>query len=445
MAACPTSTKNLSYDENDDVFIWKGSFEELRTVVNFILKVEDADSGEVLEDKKHNARTYKVGENSVRFYSSTQKLKLYGANHAQLRDSLLDLLSKQNPTPPLLPSPSLPTVEDVTVPAAAPSIRCEVEQIRAELNDLKRHVYSAMQYPIPSGSAKENMQISSLQDEIRTLRDANQHLTAKVEAANQKAAELENERNSLLTALRLFQTEYTESTARANDNLNQVEPGAEWTTVTRKKNKGSEEKRAPNKHTNARQNRQSQSNHSNQQRTRTERESNHETYTERKSTFIVGDSIISGLKGWRMSDKNNVVRVRSFPGATIEDMDDYIKPSSRASPDNLIIHIGTNNLPSDEPKQIVDKITKLAEAFQHSSPNTSIAISELAPRNDSGELNSKGKSVNRLLRPSCVSRGWTYLEHGLDAESLNSKGLHLNKKGTAQLATDLNKYIKSSC
>ena len=149
--------------------------------------------------------------------------------------------------------------------------------------------------------------------------------------------------------------------------------------------------------------------------------------------------MIAGLKGWRMSDKDNLVRVRSFPGATIDDMDDYIKPSTRAKPDSLIIHIGTNNLTCDEPKEIVDKITKLGQAIQHGSPNTNIAISELAPRKDSRELNASVKSVNKLLRSSCTTRNWAYLEHKLDEECLNSKGLHLNKKGTALLATDLNK------
>ena len=80
--------------------------------------------------------------------------------------------------------------------------------------------------------------------------------------------------------------------------------------------------------------------------------------------------MIAGLTGWRMSDKDNLVRVRSFTGTTIDDMNDYIKPSTRAKPDSLIIHIGTKNLTCDEPKEIVDKINKLGQAIQNDSPNT---------------------------------------------------------------------------
>ena len=34
--------------------------------------------------------------------------------------------------------------------------------------------------------------------------------------------------------------------------------------------------------------------------------------------------------------------VKLFPGATVEDMEDFIKPITRKSPDKLILHVGTN-------------------------------------------------------------------------------------------------------
>lgn len=140
----------------------EGSFEELQTVVNFILKVEDC-SGEVSEDKKHNAKTYKVGENSVRFYSSTQKLKLYGANHAPLRDGLLDLLSKQNLTPPLSPSPSCPSTppEPPNCAAILKSLQEEVASLRSEMTFMKTQLTSE-----PSAGPSYN----ELQEELRISR-----------------------------------------------------------------------------------------------------------------------------------------------------------------------------------------------------------------------------------------------------------------------------------
>ena len=38
-----------------------------------------------------------------------------------------------------------------------------------------------------------------------------------------------------------------------------------------------------------------------------------------------------------------IVNVIPFSGATIEDMYDYLKPMLRKCPDNIILHVGTNN------------------------------------------------------------------------------------------------------
>ena len=65
-----------------------------------------------------------------------------------------------------------------------------------------------------------------------------------------------------------------------------------------------------------------------------------------KSVAILGDSMVKHLNGWEMSKKkkNCKVYVRSFPGAKVQCMDDYKKPSMRDKPDHFIIHVGTNDL-----------------------------------------------------------------------------------------------------
>ena len=53
------------------------------------------------------------------------------------------------------------------------------------------------------------------------------------------------------------------------------------------------------------------------------------------------------INGWDLSKKLNPkckVMVRSFPGATTQCMNDYVKPSIRAQPDHFILHVGTNDL-----------------------------------------------------------------------------------------------------
>ena len=50
------------------------------------------------------------------------------------------------------------------------------------------------------------------------------------------------------------------------------------------------------------------------------------TKSDKKVTVIAGDSIVKNLHCWRLSDMNNHVVVKSFAGATIEDMGNYLKP-----------------------------------------------------------------------------------------------------------------------
>ena len=53
--------------------------------------------------------------------------------------------------------------------------------------------------------------------------------------------------------------------------------------------------------------------------------------------------MISGIDQQRLSVKGRTVEVRSFPRATIYDMYDYIKPLFKKAPDNVILHVGTND------------------------------------------------------------------------------------------------------
>ena len=67
----------------------------------------------------------------------------------------------------------------------------------------------------------------------------------------------------------------------------------------------------------------------------------------KNTTLIVGDSMISGIDQQRLSVKERIVKVRSFPGATINDMYDYIRPLLKKAPDNVILHVGTNDTPNN--------------------------------------------------------------------------------------------------
>ena len=47
-----------------------------------------------------------------------------------------------------------------------------------------------------------------------------------------------------------------------------------------------------------------------------------------------------------MNDKH--VAVKSFSGARIADMEDYLKPLLRKEPDEIILHVGINNIRNEK-------------------------------------------------------------------------------------------------
>ena len=132
--------------------------------------------------------------------------------------------------------------------------------------------------------------------------------------------------------------------------------------------------------------------------------------------------------------------VKPFPGATTEDMEDFIKPSLRKDPENIIIHVGTNDVNSKEPRLTAEGIVNLAFQIEGDAPNTNIAISGLASRVDDKE--GKVSSVNKILKKCRHQNHWNFVEHNnVNLTHLNRGRLHLSKSGTALLAENFCKYI----
>ena len=67
----------------------------------------------------------------------------------------------------------------------------------------------------------------------------------------------------------------------------------------------------------------------------------------RSHIFIIGDSMVKHITGPEIS-RNDQVQVKTHPGATTDDIVDYIKPTICQKPDNVIVYSGTNDLTKDE-------------------------------------------------------------------------------------------------
>ena len=145
--------------------------------------------------------------------------------------------------------------------------------------------------------------------------------------------------------------------------------------------------------------------------------------------LVAGDSMVRDLKGWLMS-RNKSVKVRSFSGATTEDMESYLIPLMNKKPDHILLHLGTNNLAVDTTEVIVEKLLRLVNMI--TSKGIQCSVSELIVRDDT--LWHKGIKVNQLLNNK-VTEGMNILRNeNITVNHLNHSKLHLNRRGVGALA-----------
>jgi hypothetical protein len=73
----------------------------------------------------------------------------------------------------------------------------------------------------------------------------------------------------------------------------------------------------------------------------------------RSRVAVLGDSMIKHINPRQLQNgvkpKN---AVKTFPGATIADMSHYAKPTLSTAPDEIILHIGTNDLKAKTPEAV---------------------------------------------------------------------------------------------
>ena len=152
---------------------------------------------------------------------------------------------------------------------------------------------------------------------------------------------------------------------------------------------------------------------------------------------MIGDSMLEGLDERKMSSKR-VVKVRKFPGATTDDMYHYLKPLIQKQPDNVILHVGTNDASSCNSSEIVSNILKLRSFISQKLPNANIILSKPIMRSDTAAGKVTIEEVNKQLNDFEIDM---IDNSNLSRAHLNGRGLHLNTKAMLQFAENLIKDI----
>ena len=129
---------------------------------------------------------------------------------------------------------------------------------------------------------------------------------------------------------------------------------------------------------------------------------------QKRRVYILGDSMVKGIKHWKMQSKDTKVVVRSFAGAKVRQMKHYAKPAEEDNPSLYILHVGTNDLKENKSvEEIAEEITSLARSLKKGE--NEVTVSGICPRGD--HLNLKATNVNETLEKRCKQHQIGFIKH----------------------------------
>lgn len=146
--------------------------------------------------------------------------------------------------------------------------------------------------------------------------------------------------------------------------------------------------------------------------------------------LIVGDSILTGIDERKLSNPNQLVKVRDFRGASIDDLKHHLVPLLKKEPEHIILHVGTNDSTSKTSREILDELLQLKQHIKNLLPNSKVIISKPTLRTDNGKATLTLNKLNSHLEQLDIDIVDNSNIKGLH---LGKKGLHLNKKGKQRL------------
>ena len=145
------------------------------------------------------------------------------------------------------------------------------------------------------------------------------------------------------------------------------------------------------------------------------------------TTLAVGDSMLAGLREAKLS-RSKRIKVCYFPGGETEDLQHHLIPYLKKEPDNIIIHIGTNDSSYKTEAFTYKELLNVKETITKFHPNCkNIVISSAIVRTDKKEANNILKKYNNILKQEERN---VIFHNNISASHLHRDGLHLNLNGT---------------
>ena len=136
-------------------------------------------------------------------------------------------------------------------------------------------------------------------------------------------------------------------------------------------------------------------------------------------TLIVGNSILTVADKKQLSKKNQVVKVWDFRGPTIDDLKHRLVPLLRKNPEDIILHIVTNDSNWKTSRQILDQLLQLKQYITNMLPPFRVIVCRPTMRTD---------ICKAVLTSSNLNTNLGQLKEEF-INNVNIKEVHLGKKG----------------
>ena len=130
--------------------------------------------------------------------------------------------------------------------------------------------------------------------------------------------------------------------------------------------------------------------------------------------------------------------IQKYPGASSTDILDHIRPTLRK--DQIIIHARTNNLTNDH--NYLNNVKKIIKMVRETCKNSKLCFSSLICQNDLKDIDEKVKKTNTHLENYCKQQNLGFIDNSnIKKSDLNSRGLHLQERGSSKLAKNFLDYF----
>ena len=95
------------------------------------------------------------------------------------------------------------------------------------------------------------------------------------------------------------------------------------------------------------------------------------------------------------------------PGGTCEKVTDQLNDHIKGKPDDLIVHVGTNDIANNV--NLLNNVKKIFRKVSKDYPSTQLAFSSIIVRKDKENLEKKTIETNARLKNYCSQKGLGYI------------------------------------